>query len=476
MKLSEMTRRKMCALIWGMMRTGLIISAALMAALSGAAQHTSEIQFKYLELENGLRVVLSQDSSAPVVAVTIYYGVGSRNELKGKSGLAHLFEHMMFQGSENTGKSDYFKYAESSGGVFNASTETDFTNYYIFLPSNQLELALWLESDRMRSLKITQENLDNQRETVKEEKRLQTDNQAYWPALEKLDRMLYHCWELAHPIIGSMEDLDAATVQDLRDFFDAHYGPNNAVLAIVGDVDLEQTEAMVRKYFAGIPRRKAPPTANISEPLFSVAKRHEVILDPHAQMPAIAVAWKIPPRRSEDSYALTLLKSILLDGESSRLHQRLVKSEAIALSVEGFFEEKQGAPGSISIFSIHKPQVKPQQVLSTIEAEIGRIKAEGIAPEELIKAKNQYRLDKYASLQTALGRALALAEYTLLDGDPSLVNSEMDHYMSVTADQIRAAAAKYLGTMNRSTLFMRPKKQAPARTSNTVKAARRASH
>lgn len=450
------------------MKIAPMISAGLILALA-APRPANSIQFKFFRLENGLRVVLSQDASAPVAAVVVCYGVGSRNEVKGRSGLAHLFEHMMFQGSENLGKSDYFKYVEGSGGVLNASTETDLTSYYVFLPSNQLELALWLESDRMRSLRITQENLDNQRETVKEEKRLQTDNQAYWPALEKLDQMLYHSWELAHPIIGSSEDLDAATVEDLREFFEAHYGPNNAVLAVVGDIDLERAEAMVRKYFAGIPRRKDPPAANISEPLFSVAKQHEVIWDAHAQVPAIAVAWKIPPRRSTDSYALALLKSILLDGESSRLHQKLVKEKAVAISVEGYLEERHGAPGSISIFSIHKPEVKPEQVLSAIEAEIERIKAEGITPEELTKAKNQYRLgrflggDEYASLQTALGRALALAEYALLDGDPSLINSEMDHYMSVTADQIRAAAAKYLGTMNRSTLFIRPKPKTKAK-------------
>src|SRR5215510_182466 len=220
----------------------LVILLLIPASANQARSQSFKVPFTEFQLDNGLRVILSEDHSAPVVAVTIYYDVGSRNETKGRSGFAHLFEHMMFQGSENVGKAQHFKYVESNGGTLNASTHQDHTNYYEYLPSNQLELALWLESDRMRSLKITPENLKNQKEAVKEEKRLSYDNQAYWPALLKMDDMVFSNWANSHPTIGSMEDLNAATVADVSRFFATYYAPNNAVLAIAGDIDRREAE------------------------------------------------------------------------------------------------------------------------------------------------------------------------------------------------------------------------------------------
>jgi len=437
------------------------ICIAVPAAPTPADHGSFVVPFSQFSLENGLRVVLSEDHSAPVVAVTVYYDVGSRNEVSGRTGFAHLFEHMMFQGSENVGKAEHFKYIEGNGGFMNAGTHPDFTSYYDFLPSNQLALALWLESDRMRSLKITALNLKNQKEAVKEEKRLSYDNQAYFPALLKMDEMVFSNWANAHPTIGSMKDLDAATVVDVSRFFATYYAPNNAVLVIAGDIDSHQAETLVRKYFSTIPRHQAPPPVNVSEP-FAVPVHKAEIDDAHAQMPAITLAWKIPARRTPDFYAISLLKSILCDGQSARLYQKLVKEKAISLEVQGTLESRRG-PGQIAIFSIHKPDVKPDDVQAVIQTEIDRIKAEGVTADELTKVKNQYRLDRFltgsegevASLQTALGRALALGEFTMFDGDPSLINSEIERYLGVTAEQVRAVALKYFVPANTSVLNIR---------------------
>ena len=447
-------------------RTGLLIGVCLTAALflaPGNYAQSFSVPFKQFRLDNGLRVVISEDHSAPVVAVAVYYDVGSRNEAKGRSGFAHLFEHMMFQGSENVGKAEHFQYVENNGGVLNGSTHVDFTNYYQFLPSNQLELALWLESDRMRSLRITAINFKNQKDAVKEEKRMNVDNQAYWPALIKMDEMVFNNWANSHSTIGSMEDLDAASLADVRQFFRTYYSPNNAVLTIAGDVVPVQAEALVRKYFGPIPAQTAPPKIDVSEPA-QVAKSKAEVEDQHAQMPALAVAWKIPARRSPDFYPIALLKSILCDGESSRLYQKLVKEKAVALEIQGTLEERRG-PGQIAIFAIHKPDVKSDALERIIDAEIERVKTEGVTVEELRKTQNQYRLGRflgggaegeYASLQTALGRALALAEFTMFDGDPSLVNTEIDRYLAVTGEQVREAARRHFGSVNRSVLYIRP--------------------
>jgi predicted Zn-dependent peptidase len=433
----------------------------LIAGISTPAQQGFKVPFTQFILENGLRVVLSEDHSAPVVAVAAYYDVGSRNEVRGRTGFAHLFEHMMFQGSENVRKAEHFKYVESNGGVLNASTHADFTDFYEFLPSNQLALALWLESDRMRSLKITATNLKNQKEAVKEEKRLTYDNQAYWPALLKMDEMVFSNWTNSHSTIGSMRDLNAATVADVSRFFSTYYAPNNAVLVIAGDIDSSEAEALVRKYFSSIPRHKAPPKVDVSE-TFGVAARKGVIDDAHAQMPALSLAWKIPPRRTPDFYAIALLKSILCDGESARLYQRLVKERAVSLEVQGTLEERRG-PGQIAVFAINKPESKPDEVRAIIEAEIDRIKTEGVSAGEVLKVKNQFSLDRflsgsegeYSSLQTALGRALALGEFAMFDGDPSLINTDIANYLSVTAGQIRDAARKYFVPENTSSLSIR---------------------
>ncbi|HWO02364.1 MAG TPA: pitrilysin family protein [Blastocatellia bacterium] len=443
-----------------------LIVVTVCASLPAVSQ-SFKASFTQFQLDNGLRVLLSEDRSAPVVAVVVYYDVGSRNEVKGRSGFAHLFEHMMFQGSENVGKAQHFKYIESNGGTMNASTHADFTDYYDYLPSNQLELALWLESDRMRSLKITPENLQNQKEAVKEEKRLSFDNQAYWPALLKMDEMVFRNWANAHSTIGSMEDLDAANITDVKRFFEIYYAPNNAVLAIAGDIDSVQAEALVRKYFGTIPRQQPPPPVDVSEPE-TVAQARSVTSDPLAQVPAVAIAWKIPARNSPDFYSIALLKAMLFDGESARVYRALVKEKELAIEVTGTLEARRG-PGQVAVLAAHKAKAKPEAIEALIEAEIERVKSEGVRADELNKVKNQYRLARFAggsegelsSLQTPLGRALSLAEFTMFDGEPSLINSEIDRYLAVTPEQIREAAIRYFGAANRAVLVISPAKARP---------------
>jgi len=316
----------------------------------------------------------------------------------------------------------------------------------------------------MRSLKVTAENLKNQQEAVKEEKRLSIDNQPYSAAYTTLDEMVYSNWANAHPTMGSMKDLDAASLTDVKEFFDTYYAPNNAVLAIAGDIDYAEAETLVRKYFSTIPRHKDPPSPDLTEPA-AVFRSRYTVADRLAKVPALAIEWKIPGRRSPDRYAISLLKSILLDGKSSRLYQKLVKEKAICLEVQGSLDLTRG-PSDISILAIHKANITGQAVEAIIESEIARIKKQGVDAEELARVKNQYRLyrfvgnpdgDQYLGLQTAEGRALALAEFVLFDKDPSLINTDLDRYLDVPADQVREAAVKYLGTVNRSVLYIRPK-------------------
>src|SRR6266542_2620478 len=271
-------------------------------------------------LSNGLRVMLNKDQTIPVVSVAVYYDVGSRNEKEGRTGFAHLFEHMMFQGSENVPKAAHFQYIFNAGGTMNGTTSTERTNYFETLPANHIALALWLESDRMRSLKVTQENLDNQRNAVQEEKRLRYDNQPYVGAFLRVNELIFKNPANAHSTIGSMEDLDAATIEDVREFFRVFYAPNNAVLSIAGDFDQTETRGLVDKYFAGISKQSPPPPCDVSEPE-EVAEREDTFLDKLAPVPAFALGWKIPSRRTPDFYALSLASHLLFEGESVKIRR-----------------------------------------------------------------------------------------------------------------------------------------------------------
>jgi len=405
-------------------------------------------------LANGLRVVFSPDHAMPVVSIAVYYDVGSRNEREGRTGFAHLFEHMMFQGSENVPKAAHFQYIFNAGGTMNGTTSTERTNYFETLPSNYLPLALWLESDRMRSLKVTQENLDNQRSAVQEEKRLRYDNQPYVTAFLRMNEMIFVNSANAHSTIGSMEDLDAATIDDVREFFRIYYAPNNAVMSIVGDFDVAEARALVEKYFSGIPAQPVPPSVDVSEPE-EVAFRNETFPDPLAPAPAFVLGWKIPTRRTREFYALSLGGTLLFEGDSSRLYQKLVKGDESVISIEGGLDERRG-PSAFFIFALPKPGQDPEAIRQQIFQEISLIATEGPTDDEMEKLRNSLCNDAVRGRQSTMYRAQRLAEFALYDSDPRLIDSELDHYLSITASDIKDAIARYIDVDNRIFLDIVP--------------------
>ena len=405
-------------------------------------------------LANGLRVVLSPDRAIPVVSIAVYYDVGSRNEKEGRTGFAHLFEHMMFQGSENVPKAAHFQYIFNAGGTMNGTTSTERTNYFETLPSNYLPLAFWLESDRMRSLKVTQENLDNQRNAVQEEKRLRYDNQPYVNAFLRMNELIFKNPANAHSTIGSMEDLDAATIDDVTNFFRIYYAPNNAVITVVGDFDNAEARALVDKYFGNIPSQPVPPPVDVSEPE-AVAIREEIFEDTLAPAPAFVLGWKVPERRTPEFYALSLAGTLLFEGDSSRLYQKLVKGDESVVSIEGGVDERRG-PSALYIFALPKPGEDVSKIREQIFDEIKRIATDGPSAAEMEKLRNSLCNDAVRGRQSTMYHAQRLAEFALYDSNPHLVDSELDHYLSVTADDIKNSVRRYLDVDNRVVLDIIP--------------------
>lgn len=413
-------------------------------------------------LKNGLRVILSEDHTAPVASVVLVYDVGSRDEEKGRSGFAHLFEHMMFQGSENVGKAEHFKIVSDVGGQTNASTHHDFTDYFERVPSNQVNMALWLEADRMRSLQVTEKNFQNQLETVKEEKRLRIDNQPYGPANLRVDEVVFDNWSNAHPVIGSFEDLEASSINDVRKFFKTYYAPNNAVLAVVGDIDSKAVHESIEKYFSDIPRQQDPPEPNVAEPPTTKA-RYELIKDKLADAPGFWMEWKVPPQRSPEYFAFQVMSNILSSGESSRLYQRMIKGDQIALSVNAGLDSRRG-PSEFGVFAIFKPNTTAEKARDVVWAEVDRIKNEPVSEKELKKAQNQvmrnfFSSNSGSSLQKTLSRANMLARYAAFWGDPKLIDQDVEAIMKVTPQDIQNAAKKFLTRESVTVVDVVPDKQ-----------------
>lgn len=412
------------------------------------------LEIEEYKLSNGLRVVFNPDNAIPVVSVAVYYNVGSRNERDGRTGFAHLFEHMMFQGSENVPKAGHFQYIMKAGGTMNGTTSSERTNYYETLPANQLPLALWLESDRMRSLAVTQENLDNQREAVKEEKRLRYDNQPYGQIFDLINEMIYKNFANSHSTIGSMDHLDDATVEDVQEFFRIYYAPNNAVLTLSGAFDQQIAKDLIETYFGDIPSQPLPPDLDVSEPP-EVAETYREWEDKLAPFPAFLIGWKIPPRRTPEFHALYLAGKTLYDGESSRLYQKLVKGKESVIQLFGFTDERRG-PSSIFVGAIPKPEEDLSLIRETIMNEIQDLATHGPTAEEMEKLENQLLNDSIRHRQSSMSRAQQIAEYALYDGDPTIVNRELDELLSVTGEQIRMAAVQFLNTDNRALLDIVP--------------------
>lgn len=423
--------------------------AAFAAAVSGAWAAEFHIPVERYKLDNGLRVVLSRDNAVPVVSVYMIFNVGARAEEKGRTGFAHLFEHMMFEGSANAPKGVRDKLVESNGGVQNGSTHPDFTDYYETLPSNKLATALWLDSDRMRNLSITQESLDNQKEAVKQERRLSFDNQPYATAeIDAFPSLMFGNWQSSHSLIGSFEDLNAAGLADVSKFFKTYYAPNNAALVIVGDIQTAEAKKLVQAYFGDIPAQPQPKRPDMTEPEFHA--RNEVYKDPLARAPALMLGWLGPKRRSEDYYAINMIDAILTNGNSARFRLDLVKGAQSVLQYESNLGWPMASPldyrdpGAYGIFVLYKPSFSAQQVTAQVQDEMAKLQASPVPADELERAKTQLRATIYRQLQSSLGRAQQLGQYEITDGDAALVNTELDRMLNVSPAQIQAAAKKYL--------------------------------
>ncbi|MEP6706335.1 MAG: pitrilysin family protein [Pyrinomonadaceae bacterium] len=437
---------------------GLIV---LLVAMSASAQVARKVHVDYKEttLKNGLHVITVEDHTAPVIAIDITYNVGSRNERQGRTGFAHLFEHMMFKGSENVGTGEHFYLVFNNGGTMNGTTNEDRTTYFEALPANQMDLALFLEADRMRSLVINKANLDNQRNAVQEERRLGVDNQPYGESGEVQQKLIYDNFAYKHTTIGSMEDLNAASVEDVAAFFKIYYAPNNAVLTLVGDFKTADALKKIKQSFESIPRQPDPPPVDMTEPE-QKAERRATVDDALARLPQVDVAFKAVPGNTPDFYALQVLSASLQSGQSSRLYQALVKDKQLVTNVSGFMDEKRGT-GALYTSATVKQGVKTADVETAIYDEIARLQKEGIADWELEKAKNNTRRGFINNMQSSLSRAINMGVWTVYYNDPNLINTRLDKVSAVTKDDVQRVANKYLTPANRTVVVTMPKPKGP---------------
>jgi predicted Zn-dependent peptidase len=441
---------------------GLLMCALVSAGSILAVPKASKVSvnFKETKLKNGLRVITVEDHTAPVIALSITYNVGSRNERQGRTGFAHLFEHMMFKGSENVGTGEHFFLVFNNGGNMNGTTNEDRTNYFEALPANQLDLALYLEADRMRSLVISKDNLDNQRNAVQEERRQGVDNQPYGKSGEVQQELLYDNFAYKHTTIGSMEDLNAASVEDVAAFFKMYYAPNNAVLTLVGDFNTADALKKIKQNFEAIPKQPDPPPVDMTEPE-QKAERRASVDDALARAPQIDIAFKAVPGNTADFYALQVLSASLQSGQSSRLYQTLVKDKQLVTNVFGFMDEKRGT-GALYITATLKPGGKTEDVEAAIYDEIARLQKEGIADWELQKAKNTTRRNFINGLQSSLQRAVSIGQYTVYYNEPNLINTRLDKVEAVTKADVQRVASKFLTAANRTVVITTPKTKGPA--------------
>ena len=438
---------------------GRALAAMVVAALLGTtlwAVSTPKVQFTDTKLKNGLRVIISEDHTAPVFSIAVTYNVGSRNERQGRTGFAHLFEHMMFKGSENVGSGEHFMLVYNNGGSMNGSTNEDRTNYFEALPANQLDLGLFLESDRMRTLAagITKENLKNQIDTVQEERRQGVDNEPYGKTEELLQELAYENFNYKHSVIGSMADLSAATVEDVQQFFKIYYAPNNAVVAIVGDVKPQECLAKVRQYFESIPSQAPPPEPDMTEPPQAKEKR-QVVEDRLARAVRFDAVYHIPNGVDPDYDALSVLATILSNGRASRFNENIVRQKQLATSMFGMAQEMRG-PGLFRLQGTVPPGKSVADLEAAAYAEIERLKTGPIEDWEMEKARSVARSQMVSRLGSSLYRAMLLSQYAVYYGDPGLINTRADRAIKVTAADVQRVAKKYLVPENRTVVITNP--------------------
>jgi zinc protease len=444
-----------------------LIAAALAALLpnlaaAAPAAPAFRIPIAVKKLPNGLTVVVSEDHSAPTFGISTAFGVGFRLEPKGRTGFAHLFEHMMFEGTPVAPKGTLTRVIEGGGGIQNGSTRNDYTNYIAQAPVSALDAVLWLEADRMKQLDFSEKNLKNQQEVVKEEIRVNVKNRPYglffWTDLVG---KAYDKWENNHDGYGSFDDLDAASLPDVEAFFTSFYGPNNAVMAIAGDVTPDEVFAKVEKYFGALPARPVPARADITEGM-NATERTLAETDALARVPAVAVGYKVPMKIGKDYAALVVLGDVMLNGDASRLYQALVKGKELMLQVQGGvnfpFESpwRNSGPTLFSYFGLYKPGTDVKAVVDAAQAEIAKVASAGVPATELARVKNKMRADYYSGIELPINRADTLALAQLVLGDANAVNTIPADLEAVTVADLERVAAKYLTAANRTVVDRKP--------------------
>ena len=425
-------------------------------AIAVSAQ-TPKIDFIEYQLDNGLTVILHEDHSTPIVAVSVMYHVGAKNENPERTGFAHFFEHLLFEGSANIARGEFFKYIENAGGNNNANTTNDRTFYYEVLPSNQLELGLWLESERLLHANIDQEGVDTQNEVVKEEKRLRVDNQPYGSFLAEMNKRAFKKHPYRWTTIGEMEHLDAATLQEFMDFYHKFYVPENAILSIAGDLDVEKTKQMIEAYFGSIPRgkQKIEPITIVEPPLGGEIR--DTIYD-NIQLPGVMMAYRVPEQGTKDFYAIQMMSMILSDGESSRLNKKCVEETQSAMYA-GSFPFPSEDPGLSFVFAIANADVDPNTLEKEVNGELDKLKSALISDKEYTKIRNMMENDFIYNFTSMVGIAENLANYKMYLGDANLINTELDRFLQVTKEDILRVANTYFTDENRVVLYYLPKEQ-----------------
>ncbi len=438
------------------MKKSIIAFASLFLIGASFAQEKGAIKFEEFDLDNGLHVILHEDHTTPIVAVTVLYHVGSKNEVEGKTGYAHFFEHLMFEESKNIKKDEYAKLVKAVGGTINANTSPDRTFYFCVIPSNQLELGLWMESERMLNAVVNQSGVDNQREVVKEEKRT-SDNQPYSSFFKKVLERLFPNTGYAWPPIGSFEDLNNASIADFQEFYDTYYVPNNATLSIAGDIDPAEAKRFINRYFSTIPKgTKEIKRPDIPQNLL-IKEIVDTVYD-NIQLPAVIQAYKTTPQGTDDAYALEMLSMLLSQGKSSRLNKELVEEKQLALQSMGFPMQMEGS-GFFAVFGLPSQGKELTELEAGIEKVLNDVKTELISEKEMEKLKNQAESNFVSSNSRVGGIAESLANYHVYFKDANLINTEIEKYNKVTREDIKRVANKYLVKTNRTVLYYLPKSE-----------------
>ena len=436
------------------MYRSLFFSVLCLFCINFNAQSPS-IDFIEYKLDNGLKVILHENHNTPIVAVSVMYHVGAKNENPERTGFAHFFEHLLFEGSENIERGEFFKYIENAGGTNNANTSNDRTFYYEVLPSNQLELGLWLESERLMHANIDTIGVETQNEVVKEEKRLRIDNQPYGSFLAEINKRAYTEHPYRWTTIGKMEHLDAATLDEFMDFYHKFYVPENAILSIAGDIDIENTKKLIEAYFGPIPsgKQKIEPITIVEPPLKSEIR--DTVYD-NIQLPGVMMAYRIPEAGTEDYYAIELMSMVLSKGGSSRLNKKCVEKTESAMYV-GAFPFDSEDPGLSFVFAIANSEVNPSKLEEEINEEFSNVQSELISDKEFNKVRNMLENDFIYNFNSMIGIAEGLANYEMYYGDANLINTELERYLKVTKEDIQRVAKKYFVPSNRVILYYLPK-------------------